>query len=111
MESPMRLILAAALSLALAAHAGPGRNVMLIGHLDTVFETDSPFQRFAREGDRATGPGIGDDKGGVVVIVAALRAMQAAGTLGDANVTVVLTGDEERPGSPLEIARRDLVEA
>jgi len=94
-----------------AAHAGPGRNVLLIGHLDTVFETDSPFQRFAREGDRATGPGIGDDKGGVVVIVAALRAMQAAGTLGDANVTVVLTGDEERPGSPLEIARRDLVEA
>ena len=94
-----------------ATHAGPGRNVLLIGHLDTVFETDSPFQRFAREGDRATGPGIGDDKGGVVVIVAALRAMQAAGTLGDANVTVVLTGDEERPGSPLEIARRDLVEA
>lgn len=94
-----------------ATHAGPGRNVLLIGHLDTVFETDSPFQRFAREGDRATGPGIGDDKGGVVVIVAALRAMQAAGTLDDANVTVVLTGDEERPGSPLEIARRDLIEA
>jgi glutamate carboxypeptidase len=94
-----------------ASHPGPGRNVLLIGHLDTVFETDSPFQRFAREGDRATGPGIGDDKGGVVVIVAALRAMQAAGTLGDANVTVVLTGDEERPGSPLAIARRDLIEA
>ena len=94
-----------------ATHAGPGRNVLLIGHLDTVFETDSPFQRFTREGGRATGPGIGDDKGGVVVIVAALRAMQAAGTLDDANVTVVLTGDEERPGSPLEIARRDLIEA
>ena len=94
-----------------ATHAGPGRNVLLIGHLDTVFETDSPFQRFTREGGRATGPGIGDDKGGVVVIVAALRAMQAAETLDDANVTVVLTGDEERPGSPLEIARRDLIEA
>ena len=94
-----------------ATHAGPGRNVLLIGHLDTVFETDSPFQRFTREGGRATGPGIGDDKGGVVVIVAALRAMQTAGTLDDANVTVVLTGDEERPGSPLEIARRDLIEA
>lgn len=94
-----------------ATHPGPGRNVLLIGHLDTVFENDSPFQRFVRDGDRATGPGIGDDKGGVVVIVAALRAMQAAGMLGEANVTVVLTGDEERPGSPLSVARRDLIAA
>lgn len=94
-----------------ATHPGPGRNVLLIGHLDTVFETDSPFQTFEREGSRAVGPGIGDDKGGVVVIVAALRAMQAAGTLADANVTVVLTGDEERVGSPVAVARRDLVEA
>lgn len=95
----------------IATHPGRGRNVLLIGHLDTVFEADSPFQTFERDGSRATGPGIGDDKGGVVVIVAALRAMQAAGTLEDANVTVVLTGDEERVGSPIGIARRDLVEA
>ncbi|TAJ67649.1 MAG: M20 family peptidase [Brevundimonas sp.] len=94
-----------------ATHAGPGRNALLIGHLDTVFEVDNPFQRFERDGARATGPGIGDDKGGVVVIIAALRAMQAAGTLADANVTVVLTGDEERIGAPASIARRDLVAA
>jgi glutamate carboxypeptidase len=94
-----------------ATHAGPGRNVLLIGHLDTVFEPDSPFQRFARNGNRATGPGIGDDKGGLAVIVAALRAMHAAGTLREANVTIVLTGDEERPGSPIATARRDLIEA
>jgi glutamate carboxypeptidase len=94
-----------------ATHPGRGRNVLLIGHLDTVFEVDSPFQRFERDGSRAVGPGIGDDKGGVVVIVAALRAMQAAGTLADANVTVVLTGDEERVGSPVAVARRDLIEA
>ncbi|MEQ7155457.1 M20/M25/M40 family metallo-hydrolase [Brevundimonas aurifodinae] len=94
-----------------ATHDGGGRNILLIGHLDTVFETDSPFQTFVRDGARATGPGIGDDKGGVVVIIAALRAMQAAGTLEGSNVTVFLTGDEERPGVPLDVARRDLIEA
>ena len=94
-----------------AAHAGPGRNVLLIGHLDTVFEADNPFQTFQRDGARAVGPGIGDDKGGVVVIIAALRAMQAAGTLQGANITVVLTGDEERIGSPAALARRDLIAA
>jgi glutamate carboxypeptidase len=90
---------------------GRGRRMLLIGHLDTVFEPDSPFQRFEREGNRATGPGVGDDKGGDVVIVAALRAMHAAGTLRDADIMVVLTGDEERPGAPLAVARRDLIEA
>lgn len=95
----------------IAAHPGPGRNVLLIGHLDTVFEADNPFQTFQRDGGGAVGPGVGDDKGGVVVIIAALRAMQAAGTLQDANVTVVLTGDEERIGSPATLARRDLIEA
>jgi glutamate carboxypeptidase len=94
-----------------ARHPGRGRNILLIGHLDTVFEPDSPFQRFVRDGNRATGPGIGDDKGGLVVIVAALRAMQAAGTLRDANVTIVLTGDEERQGSPIAVSRRHLIEA
>jgi glutamate carboxypeptidase len=95
----------------IATHTGRGRNVLLIGHLDTVFEADNPFQRFERTGSRATGPGVGDDKGGVVVIIAALRAMQAAGTLADANITLVLTGDEERIGAPTAVARRDLVEA
>jgi glutamate carboxypeptidase len=95
----------------IATHPGRGRNILLIGHLDTVFEADSPFQTFQRDGGRATGPGIGDDKGGVVVIIAALRAMQAAGTLADANLTIVLTGDEERVGSPVTVARRDLIAA
>ncbi|HEX8654824.1 MAG TPA: M20/M25/M40 family metallo-hydrolase [Allosphingosinicella sp.] len=90
---------------------GRGRRILLIGHLDTVFEPDSPFQRFERNGNRATGPGVGDDKGGVAVIVAALRAMHAAGTLRGADITVVLTGDEERPGTPIAAARGDLIEA
>jgi glutamate carboxypeptidase len=93
-------------------HGRPGSTrMLLIGHLDTVFEPDSPFRGFVREGDRAVGPGVGDDKGGVVVMLAALRAMHAAGTLDGANIEVVLTGDEEHAGDPIEIARADLVAA
>ena len=90
---------------------GKGKRLLLIGHLDTVFEPDSPFQRFERQGDRARGPGAGDDKGGMVVMVAALRAMQSAGTLKNADIEIVLTGDEEDNGNPIEIARRDLIAA
>ena len=73
-----------------ARHVGGRRDkrLLLIGHLDTVFEPDSPFQRWVADGDRAHGPGAGDDKGGDAVIIASLRAMQAAGTLKDANITV-----------------------
>jgi glutamate carboxypeptidase len=97
----------------IATHKGEGRGkrVLLIGHLDTVFEPDSHFTGFRRDGTRAIGPGVGDDKGGMVVIVAALRAMQAAGTLKGADVMVVLTGDEERSGKPLSRSRADLIAA
>jgi glutamate carboxypeptidase len=94
-----------------ARHVGSrrGKRLLLIGHLDTVFESDSPFQRWTSEDDKARGPGAGDDKGGDAVIIAALRAMKAAGTLQKANITVFLTGDEEDAGRPLAISRCDLV--
>src|SRR3546814_14182783 len=57
------------------------KRLLLIAHLDTVFEPDSPFQRFERMGDKAKGPGVGDDKGGMVVAIAALRAMAEQGEL------------------------------
>ena len=94
-----------------ARHQGSrrGKRLLLIAHLDTVFEPDSPFQRWSRDGTSAHGPGAGDDKGGIAVIVAALRAMQAAGTLKNANITIFLTGDEEDAGNPLTVSRRDLI--
>jgi glutamate carboxypeptidase len=97
----------------IATHKGKpnSKRLLLIGHLDTVFEKDSPFQKFIRKGEEAEGPGAGDDKGGMVVMVAALRAMKAAGTLKTANIEIVLTGDEEDAGDPIEIARADLIAA
>ncbi len=94
-----------------AEHVGKKgtKRLLLIAHLDTVFEPDSPFQRFAREGDIARGPGVGDNKGGIVILLSALQAMKAAGTLKDANIVVALTGDEEEAGSPRSIARADLI--
>ena len=90
---------------------GEGRKFLLIGHLDTVFEADDDFQAFARDGDRATGPGVDDMKSGNVIIVYALRALQQIGALDDIPVVVAYTGDEEKTGSPLSIARKDLIEA
>jgi len=91
---------------------GTGPHLLLIGHLDTVFEPSSPFQRFERLSETtARGPGIIDMKGGDVIIVHALGALKAAGVLGRMTITVVMTGDEEHPGEPLAEARRALVDA
>ncbi len=90
---------------------GKGPTILLIGHLDTVFEKDHEFQRFSREGDTATGPAANDMKGGNAMIIYALKALHAAGELKDKNIIVALTGDEEKPGQPLSVSRYDLVEA
>jgi len=95
-----------------ATHAGTGPKILLIGHLDTVFEADSPFQKMTRgESNTAGGPGIIDMKGGDVIIVAALKALASTGALKNMNVTVVMTGDEEDSGEPLSAARAALVNA
>ena len=95
----------------IARRDGSGPRLLLIGHLDTVFEPSSPFQSFDREGDRAQGPGVVDMKGGDVVIVHALKALAASGALDDISITIVMTGDEERSGRPLDLARAALIEA
>jgi glutamate carboxypeptidase len=95
-----------------AERQGTGPRILLIGHLDTVFEPGSPFQRFERLSEAtARGPGIIDMKGGDVIIVAALKALAAAGALDRMTLAVVMNGDEEHPGEPLVEARRALVEA
>ncbi len=88
-----------------------GKRLLLIGHLDTVFEKDSPLQKWQREGNLARGPGASDMKGGDVIILEALRALHRVGALDNTTVRVIFSGDEERPGAPLEAARADMVAA
>ncbi len=89
-----------------------GKRVLLIGHMDTVFEPSSPFQKFESKGDgSATGPGSSDMKGGLVIMLGALQALNENHDLDGTTITVFLTGDEERPGTPLSVARRDLIAA
>lgn len=89
-----------------AEHRGKGPAILLIGHLDTVLE-GAPWRR---EGDIAYGNGSSDMKGGDVIIIAAMRALRDAGALRDAHVIIIMTGDEEDAGNPLDVSRRELIE-
>lgn len=89
-----------------------GKRLLLIGHLDTVFEVDSPFQKFKMINDSiAHAPGGNDMKGGNVIVLYALKALAESGLLDDAQIIVAFTGDEEASGKPLSISRRDLIAA
>jgi glutamate carboxypeptidase len=97
----------------LVVHFGTqGPKVLLIGHLDTVFAAGDDFQEYTEiDATHAKGPGIIDMKGGDLVILSALRALGEAGVLDRLQLRVVVTGDEEHPGRPLERSKQDLVEA
>jgi len=93
-----------------AVHEGnAGKRVLLLGHIDTVFEKGSSVPLWQRQGDRVRGQGVNDMKGGDVIMIEALRAMKSAGVLGGANIEIMLTGDEERAGSPVQAARAEMV--
>ena len=88
-----------------------GKRMLLIGHMDTVFEKTSPFQTYTVKDHIGTGPGVNDMKGGLVIMLFALKAMKAAGVLNHAEITIVLSGDEEDHGEPSTISRRDMIAA
>jgi glutamate carboxypeptidase len=96
----------------IAEHEGTqGKRLLLIGHLDTVFEKDSPVPLWIRKENKVWGQGVVDMKGGDVVIIGALRALQEVGALKNTRIVVVFSGDEEHVGSPQNIARADLINA
>jgi glutamate carboxypeptidase len=88
-----------------------GKRLLLIGHIDTVFEPDAPFQEWERRDSIAVGPGSNDMKGGNMVLLYALKAMHEAGQLKDRQIIVILHGDEENAGLPHDISRKEIIEA
>ena len=88
------------------------KKVLLIGHLDTVFASNSPFQSYKELGvNKVAGPGITDMKGGNVIILSILDALKKNGTLEKLQVKIMLMGDEEKRGAPYQVATKELVEA
>ncbi len=89
---------------------GRGKRLLLLGHLDTVFEPGAAAPAWEPQGDgRVRGQGVSDMKGGDAIVVAALRALQRAGVLDDTRIAVMFTGDEEEAGNPKSVSRGDMV--
>jgi glutamate carboxypeptidase len=93
----------------------PSHRLLLIGHLDTVHAPESPFRSYRQAvagEDRATGPGAADMKGGLVVLLHALMALDRSGALQGRQLTVVLNADEEiGSASSAELIRAEASEA
>lgn len=71
------------------------KSIYLAGHMDTVFPKTHAFQMCSIKGDILNGPGTGDMKGGLVVIIYALKALKKTGILDDLQLTVIFNSDEE----------------
>ncbi len=88
-----------------------GKKLLLIGHIDTVFEPNSPFQKFVIQDSIAHGPGTNDMKGGNMVLLFALKALHQAKVLDNSQIIIALHGDEENAGEPKSISRKDIIDA
>lgn len=89
-----------------------GPKILLIGHLDTVFPLSSPFQKYRRlDGNRLSGPGTTDMKGGDVIIWNLMKTFKTSGLLNRFQFRILLMGDEERRGLPMNLSTQKLVES
>ncbi|MFJ9523049.1 M20 family metallopeptidase [Kitasatospora sp. NPDC101801] len=85
-----------------------GRKILLAGHMDTVFDDGTAAVRpFRTDGTLAHGPGVSDDKGGLLAGVTALEVLLRAGWEDFGEIVLLATPDEEI-GSP---ASRPVTEA
>jgi len=76
-----------------------GKPIVLSGHIDTVFPENTTFREFNYGEVKSKGPGVIDMKGGIVVFLSALYALNQFGLLGDIPIRVIHECDEEL-GSP-----------
>ncbi len=81
---------------------GTGKSLLCIGHMDTVFPAGTAASRpFRIEGGRATGPGVVDMKGGLTVLVFALKALAATESQAFQGLGCsILVNSDEEIGSP-----------
>ena len=84
-----------------------GKRILILGHLDTVLRGE----KYRRDGNNVYGTGVGDMKGGDVIAVYALKALNAAGVLKDTKIVLMFTGDEENSCDPISICRGDMIDA
>lgn len=78
-----------------AAAGSKKHSIYLLGHMDTVFPPDHLFQHCRLEGDRLTGPGTGDMKGGLAVFIYALKILKELELLDKLPLVMILNSDEE----------------
>ncbi len=94
-----------------ASFGNKGPKILMIGHLDTVFTKEDGFQTYRPiDGQYVAGPGITDMKGGDIIIIEVLRALKSLGILDNVSIRVVMTGDEERSGKPLNLSKKAIID-
>jgi glutamate carboxypeptidase len=90
-----------------AARSG-AHQVLLSGHMDTVFPVDTDFNWYKEDAAHCYGPGVADMKGGLVAGIYALKALATQGLLTDIPLTFIFNSDEEiGSGSSRELIRQE----
>ncbi|WP_445427267.1 M20/M25/M40 family metallo-hydrolase [Alishewanella sp. HL-SH05] len=86
--------------------------ILMIGHLDTVFAENDNFNTYTQLSPTlASGPGVADMKGGNTIIITALKSLHELNLLNNVSIKVLLTGDEESSGQPLNLSKQAIVDA
>jgi glutamate carboxypeptidase len=83
------------------------KQILLVGHMDTVFPHDTDFNWYREDTTHCYGPGVIDMKGGLVVGIFALKALDSLGLLKENPITFIFNSDEEI-GSP---SSRELIKS
>jgi len=74
---------------------GASDQFLIVGHMDTVFPADTEFNWYKEDNARCYGPGVVDMKGGLVVGIFALKALQEIGLLQEIPLAFIFNSDEE----------------